>query len=156
MGVVCTFSDATTEVLGLWNCAWGLFALRMHGRRFSGLLPPPSSPMPAYLRVAHGSEGMAHMQLDGGLQPSCAAALPQTPLPAVRSIDCEIGQCNDPRVNDTTLGWPSEDDFIVDLDSAVVTNMGAFTSKAESWRLCAVYVQLANGQRTSGDLNGDW
>lgn len=49
--------------------------------------------------------------------------------------------------------------YTVDLDSSAVTNIGAWTSKNVmygQWRLCAVYVQLANGQRTSDDVNNDW
>lgn len=41
-----------------------------------------------------------------------------------------------------------DDTNTVDVDSSVVTNMGACTSKAEPWRLCSVSVKLANGQST--------
>lgn len=69
---------------------------------------------------------------------------------------CEQGQCFNPGVNDTTKEWPNQPDYIIDPDSAAVTQMGAWTSTIEPSRLCSVYVKLANGQKTSSDWNGDW
>lgn len=45
---------------------------------------------------------------------------------------------------------------MVDLGSSAVTNLGAWTSKKDTWQLCSVRVQLANGQKTSDEVNMDW
>lgn len=88
--------------------------------------------------------------------PTCLTPRTALPSPLAKPIDCKIGQCSKPGVNDTTKDWPNQPDYIVDLDSAAVTEMGAWTSKQEGWQLCSVYVKLANGKKTSSNFNGDW
>lgn len=69
-----------------------------------------------------------------------------------------MGRC-DSGANDTTMASVDEQNETIDLDSAAITSIGAWTSPVEMWRLCGVYVRLANGQQTTAFGEGpdrDW